>query len=258
MRKEVLLPLLVSTLGLSLGFDLSFSFVILSLRYVLKGLNPDLLRLISGVLILLMALWMLAGKEIKLPSFNLPFMNLKKAHGFLGALLLGIGLAASWSPCAGPILAGIISMIVTQPNLKAYIFLIGFLLGMNLGFFALALFLTPIWNWLKRSGAKLGVVNRISGLLLALIGIWLIASIKLPSFGFNLEGLLGYNLGFGVSFLAGVLTFLSPCTLPIMPIILVGLTGLTASDVLRTELSKSTFTTSLLPPDDAWKEYRNL
>ncbi len=256
MKLRNLGSLLSSAIGLSIGFDIGFTIVILSLRYFLGFLNPDYLRIGAGILLILFGIWMVLGGEINIPGLNL---GLKKGKykGFLGGIILGLGLSASWSPCAGPILAGIISMITTQPSAIAFAFLFSFLLGMNLCFILLALFIAPVWNWMKASGAKLAIINRISGVLLLVIGLWLLSSIKLPSLGANLEGILGYKLGLGVAFLAGIITFLSPCTLPMMPIIIVGLGGLSMSDIIQEKVAplSTGSITGILPPKEDLNKY---
>src|SRR5699024_6994700 len=39
----------------------------------------------------------------------------KRPTGYLGSILIGLGFAAGWTPCTGPILAGVMALGVANP-----------------------------------------------------------------------------------------------------------------------------------------------
>jgi cytochrome c biogenesis protein CcdA/thiol-disulfide isomerase/thioredoxin len=113
-------------LGVAAGFIGSFSLLTLTLSTIVKatGLDPDILRWISAALILAF------GLVLVVPLFKEAFMTaasrlLAKSRigaaidggarrkGFASGLVLGLGLGAVWTPCAGPIMASVVSLALT-------------------------------------------------------------------------------------------------------------------------------------------------
>lgn len=91
------------------------------------------------------------------------------------AFLLGIVFAAGWTPCVGPILAGIIIMASTAHSVIAGgLLLTAYTAGLAVPFLALALFLGQAAQWIRRLSRYVITIERISGALLVILGIMLI------------------------------------------------------------------------------------
>lgn len=92
--------------------------------------------------------------------------------GYLRSLLFGIVFAAGWTPCIGPILAGIL-LVASQLDTvgQGILLLIAYSLGLGIPFLLVGLALGPLSKSLRKANRYLGVVSIVSGVLLALMGI---------------------------------------------------------------------------------------
>jgi cytochrome c-type biogenesis protein len=103
-------------------FTLGFSVVFFTLGFSVGSLaeffqaNQNVLRQLSAVLIAAFALVMLGVFK---PTFLMrehKWQWRTRPIGYIGSFLIGIGFAAGWSPCVGPILASILALAATSPT----------------------------------------------------------------------------------------------------------------------------------------------
>ena len=101
----------------SLGFVAGFSAVFISLGTGagLIGLAVSahllLVRRISGSLMILLGLFMLAAPKISWLNYEKRLApGQSVTTGYLRSLLLGILFALAWTPCVGPVLGGILTL----------------------------------------------------------------------------------------------------------------------------------------------------
>lgn len=94
--------------------------------------------------------------------------------GFLTPFLLGISFSLGWTPCVGPILAGIISLASLDAS-SGMILLGIYTLGFSLPFLLCALLISYAFNFLELIKSHFQWIEWCAGGLLILIGI-LIAS----------------------------------------------------------------------------------
>jgi cytochrome c biogenesis protein CcdA/thiol-disulfide isomerase/thioredoxin len=108
-------------LGIVTGLALSFTFVTVALVYVIHalGLPDDLLRKVAivGLILFGIALVVPAAGD-RLEAWLSRIVPVRPSgrggQGFGSGLLLGFGLGAVYAPCAGPILAGVITLSASQ------------------------------------------------------------------------------------------------------------------------------------------------
>lgn len=133
---------------IALGFALAFFAVALlfgSVAHVL-GLTHDLLRDASIVLLLVFGLLMLWPYPFQWLSMQMnPVFDRVNAagdragRGNAGGLVLGLTLGAVWTPCAGPVLGSILTLIATTPELgQAALLLACYSVGAALPMLAIA------------------------------------------------------------------------------------------------------------------------
>jgi len=108
-------------LGVVTGLAVSFTFAIVALVYVISalGLPNDLLRTFAIAVLLVFGLSLLvppaaARIEAWLSRFSTRAPSVT-GDGFWSGFLVGAGLGFVYAPCAGPILAGVITVSASQP-----------------------------------------------------------------------------------------------------------------------------------------------
>lgn len=126
-------------LFITLGFVIVFAIVGLFLSLIITKLNisPDSIRNVALIVLGIFGLFMI---------WPLPFEKLTQSlngvinkanqtasqagSGNLGGFILGCSLGLIWTPCAGPVLGSILTLIATQKNLvQAGILLIAYSIG---------------------------------------------------------------------------------------------------------------------------------
>jgi len=162
------------TLSHSFFFVLGFSIVFFALGAgagVLANVftdYKDLIRQLAAILIMLMGLFLLG---IFQPKFMMRERKLQikwKPAGYLGSLILGIGFAAGWSPCVGPILGSIITLASTKPGIWLQM-ISAYSIGFAVPFLVLAFFIGST-KWILRYSS---IMMKIGGALMIIMGILL-------------------------------------------------------------------------------------
>jgi cytochrome c-type biogenesis protein len=162
------------TMSHTLFFILGFSAVFFALGY---GSNvfadvfrdyQDTIRKLSAIFIVLMGLFLLGIFQPQLLMKERK-LNLKwKPAGYLGSFVFGIGFAAGWSPCIGPILAAILALAASHPGTWVRL-TTAYSIGFAVPFFTLAFFLGSARWILKYSN----LLMKIGGAMMILMGILL-------------------------------------------------------------------------------------
>jgi cytochrome c biogenesis protein CcdA/thiol-disulfide isomerase/thioredoxin len=113
-------------LGVILGLIISFSFFTLALTTLVQsfGVSANVLRYIAIAVIgffgLVLLIPLLSEKFAMLTDSLANFGTRLQARsrtqrsGFVGGLIIGVALGLVWTPCAGPILAAITTLVATQ------------------------------------------------------------------------------------------------------------------------------------------------
>lgn len=118
--------ILVNTLAFIVGFSLVFIALGASASYIgqLLQSNQAILRRVAGIIVIVFGLHLVGLLKIKWFYREKRFQGPSVARGPGGALLLGLAFAAGWTPCIGPILAGILAYASTQETMWAGISLL--------------------------------------------------------------------------------------------------------------------------------------
>lgn len=167
--KEVRLRTLSHTLFFIIGFSVIFYMMGAAAGLLAEMFQQyrDLIRQIAGILIVVMGLILLGVFKPQLfmrewkPQFS------RKA-GYFGSFLIGIGFAAGWSPCIGPILSSIIGLSATEKGLW-FPMITAYTLGFAIPFFIMAFFLGST-RWILKYSGK---IMKVGGALMIVIGIML-------------------------------------------------------------------------------------
>lgn len=134
-----------------LGFTIIF--IIMGLTASLIGQSlydyKESLILVAGAMMIVFAFMLLLGK-----GFSFARLNFSAKHDGIGIFSLGMVFAVGWSPCLGPILAGILLIATTFSTLYSALLLFVYSLGIFVPLFLIS-FLVDKYNvtklgWLRR------------------------------------------------------------------------------------------------------------
>jgi cytochrome c-type biogenesis protein len=113
--------------------------------------------------------------------FKIPFLMMDKRlqmrsanRSFVASFLVGIGFAAGWSPCIGPILATIIGLASQQKIGIATAMLFVYSLGLAIPFLLTAAAITQALGALNRIKRYLGAIEIGAGAFLVATGLVLV------------------------------------------------------------------------------------
>ncbi|TLS37429.1 cytochrome c biogenesis CcdA family protein [Pseudalkalibacillus caeni] len=161
---------ILHTVFFLIGF--SIIFLVLGMSTSLLGTffikYKDLVRQVGAIIIVLFGLVIVGLFQ---PKF---LMKERKLHirnrpsGYFGSILIGMGFAAGWTPCTGPILAAVIALGVTNPN-AGMLYMIAYTLGFAVPFLLMSFFIGKM-QWIKRNNQK---IVKIGGYLMITMGVFL-------------------------------------------------------------------------------------
>ena len=170
----------VSLVFISLGA--SASFLGKWLQNLLIGDTGLLIQRIAGIFIVFMGLFV-AG-WIKVPSLmkEKRLQQTKKPVGFIGTFFVGLGFAAGWTPCIGPIFGSILFLAASNPG-QGILYTVFYVIGFALPFIGLTFFLGST-RWLTR---HTGIIIKIGGAVMIAMGLVLFFGLMPRLSGFLLD-----------------------------------------------------------------------
>ena len=197
-----------------------------------------LITRLFGIVVIVLGLNMLG-------LFRLPFLAMDKrlrfqkaGTSYAGSFLVGIGFAAGWSPCIGPILAAVLAYASEEKTVAQGTFLLFiYSLGLSLPLLATAIALQWVLPLLARLRRFLGVIEIVAGLIVIGMGLVLVTDSFLRFTGWLYQTFpalanvgtgpeaSGQAVSMGAAFVAGLVSFISPCVLPLVPVYISYLTG---------------------------------
>jgi len=165
----------------ALWFVAGFSLIFVALGATASALGVLLLQSqvwlarVGGVVVVLFGLYLLG---VLRPGFLMRERKLQLARkplGYLGSTFVGMTFGAAWTPCIGPILGAILTLAAAQASVAHGSALLAvYSLGLAVPFVATALLLDRFLVWFQRFRPYLAGVERITGILLILLGVLLL------------------------------------------------------------------------------------
>jgi cytochrome c-type biogenesis protein len=162
-------------------FVLGFSFVFVALGATAGFLgdiifaHEKIIRIIGGSIIIVLGLHVAGLFNVKGLEYERKFHLRSKPANIFGAFIVGVVFAIGWTPCVGPVLAGILGLAGTQKTLtKGVILLSSYSAGLGLPFILTALAMNTFLNLFGRMKKYLKPISIVSGLLLVVIGTLII------------------------------------------------------------------------------------
>jgi len=120
-----------------------------------------------------------------------------------------------------------------------FLLLFAYSLGIGIPFMLAGLFTSRLSGFLEKSQIILKYFNIIGGLLLIAIGLLIMFNYLgiIASFFVSADGIVSAEgqLNFFIALVAGILTFMSPCILPLLPAFFSYMAGTTAAEVKKND-----------------------
>ena len=168
--------LLGMTAAFSAGFTLVFSLLGLGASMI-GGLLAEyrgLLTVVGGLLIVLFGLKFMGLFSIPWLDRDVRLDSPRKIGGPVGGFLFGVVFGLGWTPCAGPVLASVLSYAaLAGSELKAAGLLALYSAGIALPLLALSAFADRGVPLLRRIMGRLEAMQRLTGMIMVGLGLFL-------------------------------------------------------------------------------------
>ena len=232
-RLRIFLHALLFVFGFSLIFVIGWGGSVTALGQIF-GTYKRVIAQMGGVIVIAFGLATL--EVIRIPWFyadtRAQYKGQRGTYG--GSALMGIFFAAGWSPCIGATLGAILTMGLSQQTVEQAMWLAsGYSLGLGIPFLVMALGLERASGWITRMRPYQKYFKSASGVFIIAIGILLMTNtmslIAIWAFrnGYFIESFATYAAAptYITAIIAGLLSFVSPCVLPLVPAYLGYLSG---------------------------------
>lgn len=166
-----------------LGFSLVFTLLGASATFAGKFLAEHLqiFSKIAGGIIILFGLHTTGILPIRWLYYEKRLQTRSLAPGIVGSLLMGLAFAFGWTPCIGPILAGILALAATETTIFRGMFLLAvYSLGLGIPFILTGMGMSQFLKFFSSYKKFIRWGEMFAGILLIFIGV-LIFSGRLTS-----------------------------------------------------------------------------
>ena len=158
----------ISTIFFVLGFAAS---LLGQLLY-----NPYF-HLVLGTIIVLLGLHQMEVFQLtSLQKQKTVQFETKNEKSLWSSYLLGLSFSFGWTPCVGPVLSSVLTLVATQQASVFYgMFLLGmYILGLSIPFLVLSIASTAAMKAFNLAKKKLFLLKKIGGIIIIAMGVWII------------------------------------------------------------------------------------
>jgi cytochrome c-type biogenesis protein len=175
--KNIRKKVFFSTLAFVCGFSFVFILMGASASYIgnLIAAYKDYIRIIGGVIIILFGIHLTGWIHFRSLNIERRFHVQNRPLHFMGTFVIGMAFGAGWSPCIGPLLGSILVIASSEETVWKGIQLLAlYSAGMAIPFILISIFINLLLEFLQRANRFIKYINRIAGILLILVGIFLL------------------------------------------------------------------------------------
>lgn len=225
-RLRVFTHALLFVAGFSFIFIVGWGGAATLLGQVFKSYK-DVIAQVGGAVVIVFGLSTLGWVKIPWLNFDTrPEWRSSSDKGWVSSTLMGVFFAAGWTPCIGTTLGAILTLGFSGANsTQAMVLSSGYALGLGLPFLLLGLGMEKAAGYLRRFFRYMRALQITSGLLLIAIGAMLLTKrLALIAIWAQRNGFFpDFPLGdaatptYPIAVAAGLISFLSPCVLPLVP-----------------------------------------
>lgn len=168
-----------STISYVIGFSSVFIMMGASASFlggIIFKYRP-IIRIIGGLIVILLGIHLTGIIRIKSLEFEKRVQVNNRPLNYLGVLLVGMAFAAGWSPCIGPLLGSILIYAGAIETVSEGVILLAiYSAGLAIPFIAISIFINIFIKFIKKASFAMKYINTASGILLILVGIFLLAN----------------------------------------------------------------------------------
>ncbi|MBA2519455.1 MAG: sulfite exporter TauE/SafE family protein [Chloroflexia bacterium] len=172
--------ILIHALAFVLGFGLIFVLLGVSLG-ALGGIflaYRDWIVRVGGIVMVVMGLHLIGLIHLRFLDYSrrLAIPGAGARPGQLSSsFLVGVGFAAGWTPCVGPVLGAIFTLAISAADpVRSGALFAAYAAGLAIPFLGIGMAVGSVAPWLRRAGAG---VNVVSGAMLTAIGLLMVLGI---------------------------------------------------------------------------------
>ncbi|OGP14062.1 MAG: cytochrome C biogenesis protein [Deltaproteobacteria bacterium GWA2_55_10] len=175
-NKELKKVILINSLMFILGFSTVFVVILGSSAQLLGSLfmeYQDIVRKIGGLVIILLGIHIIGIINFGILQRDKRFHFFReKPSGMLGSFLVGIGFAAGWTPCIGPILSAIFAVAATSESpWSGMVLFIAYSLGLAIPFLLTSLGINTFLKHFNKLKKHMRTVSIVTGIFLIATGL---------------------------------------------------------------------------------------
>lgn len=168
-RGKLLKHSIVFLFGVSLVFislGASASFLGQWIQTLLLGDSGLFIQRIAGIFLIIMGLFIAGWINITALMKEKRFHYSKRPTGYIGTFFVGLGFAAGWTPCIGPIFGSILLLAASNPA-QGMVYTVMYVIGFALPFLTLTFFLGST-KWIVRRSQ---MIMKVGGVIMILMGL---------------------------------------------------------------------------------------
>ena len=169
------------TLFHSLAFVAGFSlvFVLLGATASLAGSilirHLDIIRIVGGVLIIIMGVFVMDVVNIPFLQRDAKFRLKTRPAGYIGTVVVGMIFGAGWTPCTGPFLGSVLALAMTGETLGSGMALLTlYSLGLGIPFILSAIAISAFLSSFNKLKRHFKAIKIMSGIILIIMGVLLL------------------------------------------------------------------------------------
>jgi cytochrome c-type biogenesis protein len=171
--------ILYSSIFFIIGF--SMVFILLGATATWLGMlitsKMTVLTKVAGLVIIFFGVYMMGFIRPRFLFREARFHIKDRRFGYAGALLIGAAFAFGWTPCIGPILAGILTFAGTLENVNQGVLLLSmYSLGLGVPFLATAIGINQFWRFFNRIKKYMRVLEVTSGAIMVILGFMVLTN----------------------------------------------------------------------------------
>jgi cytochrome c-type biogenesis protein len=167
-------------IGHAIAFIIGFTLVFVTLGLTASAIggvlnaHRVLIAQLGGVVVVILGLQMTGMLRIPVLMRDTRIHHQHERRTYWTSGLVGIAFAAGWSPCIGPILAGILAIASQQHNAEAALLLLVYSLGLAVPFFLTAVAIGAVLPVLNRIKRFLPAIEFCAGVFMIAVGLVLV------------------------------------------------------------------------------------